>query len=116
MQIGHLRVSRDHAKKKWAIQGRKNGKWINCFDEERIDRFGIDKWLLFDLKYDACGALLAYVEIMEEIDKKQNTSSYKKRKSPLQTMISNDNRIEKQLRQRKIKRKMVKQSRRKNRK
>lgn len=114
MRLGHLRVHRDHTKSKWAIQGRKNGKWTNCYDEERI-KLGIDKWLLFDLRYDACGALIMYAEWVHMQDRINNSTPYGKRKSPLITQINEQNRFDKLIKKTKVKRKMAKKSRRRNR-
>ena len=114
MQIGHLRIHRNHVKKKWVIQGIKKGKWTNCYDIER-EKLGYDKWLMFDLKYDACGALLMYAEWVNMLDKIENTKQHTKRKSPLSTMISKQNRLENKIKKTKVKRKIAKKSRRRNR-
>ena len=67
MKRGNLRVNKDYQLQKWVVQGRRNGIWITLQDEEREKR-GLDKLLVFDLKYDACGYLLGLIDwiVMEK--------------------------------------------------
>ena len=69
MKRGNLRVNKDHQLQKWVVQGRKNGFWVTAWDEEREKR-GLDKLLAFDLKYDACGYLLGFIDWIEMKKKK----------------------------------------------
>lgn len=63
MKRGNIRTHKDYKHDGWKIQGRKNGLWIDVWDEER-EKQGLTKDLIFDLEYDACGYLLGFVEWM----------------------------------------------------
>lgn len=111
MKRGKLRVSRQHKDGKWGIEGRNrsNGAWVLCFDEEREKR-GLDNWLLFDLKYDACGYLQGFVDWMEEQRKNSLIGNSSK-----QALATIKNPQSKEQIKRKRKRKKERQNRKRNR-
>jgi hypothetical protein len=66
MKRGNLRVAYDPDNRQWAIQGRKiNGAWYNSFDEDR-KKLNQSADLLFDLKYDACCWLQGFIDYHQE--------------------------------------------------
>lgn len=79
MKRGSLRVAKDHTDNLWHIQGRKNGQWCNATDAERKE-MGLPEDLAFELKYDACGYLVWFIDWVtgESVnDKIMNTKSIK---------------------------------------
>ena len=104
MKRGNLRTQRDYKQNIWKIQGRKNGIWVDAWDEEREEK-GLPKDLIFDLEYDACGYLLSFVDHVNE-QKRYNIQN----KSPLK------NRSEKIKPRNRTRTKMIKKSKQRNRK
>ena len=96
---GNLRTHKDHKTNLWKIQGRKNGIWVDAWDEDR-EKQGLPKDLIFDLEYDACGYLLGFIEWV-----KTDSRIY----TPSLLSTRNNKKV-------RNKRKMVKQSKRRNRK
>ena len=65
MKRGNLRTVKDYTLNCYVIQGRKNGRWVNAWDEEREKR-GLSKHLYFHLEYDACGYLQGLLDWIGE--------------------------------------------------
>lgn len=62
MKRGNIRTWHDYKYKGWRIQGRKNNVWVNVNDEDRAKLHNIHPELIFDLEYDACAYLQAFIE------------------------------------------------------
>ena len=111
MRIGNLRTKHKviEGKDKWIVQGRKQGAgWESCYDPER-EKKGLDKWLIFDLEYDACGMVVAFAQWFQEYNRLNRPRLTPQQMEKIRQRIGN--------RQDRRKRKaMVKKSQRKNRK
>jgi hypothetical protein len=112
MKRGNLRVAKAHKTDQWGIEGRNNSArtWVLCFDDDREKR-GLDKWLLFDLKYDACAYLEGFLDWLKERDT-QNRISH----SSKQALKAAYNNKSKEQIKRKRKRKKERQNKKRNRK
>jgi len=108
MKRGNLRTYHDYNTDTWIIQGKKNGRWVNAWDEERLKR-GLEKYLIFNLEYDACGYLQGLIDWLKD----QNTLR-KKHRPLLKNTVQNFTKSIKTIS--KNKKRMIKKSKRKNRK
>lgn len=109
MKRGKLRVAKDYQLNVFRIQGRKNGVWVDVWDEEREKR-GLTKELIFDLKYDACGYLQGLLDWIKDMNMQNKTAA------PNQKEYKNMNKMTKSKRKTKTRKKIANESKKRNRK
>lgn len=91
MRIGNLRTKHKviEGKDKYIVQGRKQGAgWESCYDPER-EKQGLDKWLIFDLEYDACGMVVSFAEWFQEYNKMNTPHLTQQQKELIAKRIGN---------------------------
>jgi hypothetical protein len=111
MRIGNLRTKHKtiEGKDKYIVQGKKRGGgWESCYDPAR-EEMGLDKWLIFDLEYDACGMVVSFAQWFQEYNRENAVRLTKQQREIIKKRIGN--------RQERRKRKsLANKSKRKNRK
>jgi hypothetical protein len=109
MKVGRFSIAKQYieGKIKWAVMGKKdNGEKVVCFDELRKP-----KELIFDIEYDACGYLTGFVEwqtgeLLQRRISQKMALNHGNKNNPVAPVKKTKN---------KAKRKMAKQSRKRNR-